>query len=142
MFFFSSDSPRDSLIHIIIMQMFAELPNHQNHHHEQSSSAAAIINSSDEPESVILDDPVVVDETGGDENNGAVAAGPPGLMMDQHDEDDLDVGGDSLGQICRLCLKLDDLMISIYDRLDPNPNKRPLHERIEDMFHVKVRALA
>lgn len=55
-------------------------------------------------------------------------------------DDDLDLEADAanLMQICRLCLKMDDLMISIYDRLDPNPNKRPLHERIADMFHIQV----
>lgn len=101
-----------------------ELPNHQQQH--QSSGE-----QTDESNSAATE---MVHHHVIDEEDGVVAdtVGP---------DDDLEASDDSLGQICRLCLKLDDLMISIYDRLDPNPNKRPLHERIADMFHVKVSVL-
>lgn len=114
------------------MQMFVELPNQQqNHHHhqqQQQHQQSPEEEASERPSSDMLEMT--------QEENAASNAINDSLVV-AHD-DDLEADGDSLAQICRLCLKLDDLMISIYDRLDPNPNKRPLHERIEDMFHVKV----
>lgn len=46
---------------------------------------------------------------------------------------------DELDQVCRLCLQTDDFMISMYDRIDPNPEKGPLCERIHDLYQIKVR---
>lgn len=139
----------------LVMQIFtAELPNQNNHHHRQSAAAAEMTSQQSEAEVVMLDhhhhhhqqhDDDTQEEATHNNNNADDGGGGGGVHAEHHqdDDDDLEAGGaDSLGQICRLCLKLDDLMISIYDRLDPNPNKRPLHERIEDMFHVKVRQMA
>lgn len=44
----------------------------------------------------------------------------------------------NLKEICRLCLKHDDISISIFDRIDPNPNKRPLSDRIHELYQIKV----
>lgn len=46
---------------------------------------------------------------------------------------------DELDQVCRLCLQTDDFMISMYDRIDPNPKKRPLCERVHELYQIKVR---
>lgn len=45
---------------------------------------------------------------------------------------------DNLKEICRLCLKYDEISISIFERIDPNPNKRPLSDRIHDLYQIKV----
>lgn len=45
----------------------------------------------------------------------------------------------NLSKICRLCLQEDsDFSFSIFDRIDPNPNKRPLKDRIYELYQVKV----
>lgn len=59
-------------------------------------------------------------------------------MLDIPCADDGQLAGADLEQICRLCLQMDDLMICIYDRLDPNPKKRPLSERILELFQIEV----
>ncbi|KAJ6649994.1 Zinc finger protein [Pseudolycoriella hygida] len=51
-----------------------------------------------------------------------------------------DLTRENLSSICRLCLQLTNLSISIYDRKDPNPNKKPLKDRIFEMYAVKVSA--
>lgn len=45
---------------------------------------------------------------------------------------------ENLTNICRLCLKLSKFAISIFDRIDPNPNKKSLKDRIFDMYSIKV----
>lgn len=45
----------------------------------------------------------------------------------------------NFSQICRLCLQEDDeFSISVFDRIDPNPNKQPLVDRIYDLYQVQV----
>lgn len=45
----------------------------------------------------------------------------------------------NFSKICRLCLQEDkDLSFSIFDRIDPNPNKGPLKDRIFELYQVKV----
>lgn len=61
-------------------------------------------------------------------------------MLDIPCADDGVLVGADLEQICRLCLQMDDLMICIYDRLDPNPKKRPLCERIYELYQIEVSA--
>lgn len=46
---------------------------------------------------------------------------------------------ENLATICRLCLKFSKLSISIFDRKDPNPNKKSLKDRIYDMYSIKVK---
>lgn len=45
---------------------------------------------------------------------------------------------DNFPNVCRLCLQVDDFIVDIFHNLDPNPDKRPLPERIYDLFQVKV----
>ncbi|XP_037048070.1 zinc finger protein 271-like [Bradysia coprophila] len=53
-------------------------------------------------------------------------------------ENSLDLTRENLTSICRLCLKVPKISISIFDRVDPNPNKKPLKDRIWAMYSVKV----
>lgn len=59
-------------------------------------------------------------------------------MLDIPCADDGRLEDVNLAQICRLCLQMDDLMISIYDRIDPNPRKRPLVDRIFELYQIQV----
>lgn len=61
-------------------------------------------------------------------------------MLELPNADDGQLAGADLEQICRLCLQLDDLMISVYERLDPDPRKRPLVERIFELYQIEVRS--
>lgn len=45
---------------------------------------------------------------------------------------------ENLTNICRLCLQLAKYSINIFDRVDPNPNKKPLKDRIFEMYAIKV----
>lgn len=45
---------------------------------------------------------------------------------------------DNLPNLCRLCLQVDDFIVDIFHRLDPNPFKQPLPERIYELYQVKV----
>lgn len=50
--------------------------------------------------------------------------------------DDLSI--ENLAKICRLCLKLHEFTISIYDRFDPNPNKRLFVDRLYELYNLQV----
>lgn len=55
------------------------------------------------------------------------------------EKNDWSLTRENLANICRLCLKLSKFSISIFDRVDPNPNKRSLKDRIFDMYAIKVK---
>lgn len=40
--------------------------------------------------------------------------------------------------LCRLCLQNDDFIVDIFHSLDPNPSRKPLPERIFDLYQIKV----
>lgn len=47
---------------------------------------------------------------------------------------------ENLEKICRLCLQEDvDFSISIFDRDDPDTEKKTLVDRIYELFHINVR---
>lgn len=55
------------------------------------------------------------------------------------DTNDVQLNEANFSQICRLCLQVDnEFSISVFDRIDPNPTKRPLVERIFDLYQVQV----
>lgn len=62
------------------------------------------------------------------------------MDMDSQDKQDVQLTEENLKNICRLCLRIDDeITISIFDRPDPNPKKRPLAERIQELYQINVR---
>lgn len=64
-------------------------------------------------------------------------------MISTMSERDVHLSEQSLAKICRLCLQEDsDFSFSIFDRHDPNPNKRPLKDRIFELYQVKVKRSA
>lgn len=55
------------------------------------------------------------------------------------DSKEIELQEENLKDICRLCLQQDDeFSISVFDRVDPNPKKKPLVDRIFELFHISV----
>lgn len=53
--------------------------------------------------------------------------------------DDVQLNEKNFLRVCRLCLLEDvDFNISVFDRVDTNPNKRPLVERIHELYQIQV----
>lgn len=56
------------------------------------------------------------------------------------DEPIADLKEENYKNVCRLCLQEDeDFTINIFDRIDPNPRKRPLSLRIFELYQIRVR---
>lgn len=75
----------------------------------------------------------VVDLVAADES------GTSSVAVSNNNKDDGGLNVEVLDQVCRLCLQTDELMICIYDRIDPNPNKRPLCDRVYELYQIRVR---
>lgn len=60
------------------------------------------------------------------------------MKTEDEERPTIHLNADELDQVCRLCLQTADFMISMYDRIDPNPEKRPLCERVHDLYQIKV----
>lgn len=76
----------------------------------------------------------VVDLVAADESGTSSVA-----ASNNNNKDDGGLNVEVLDQVCRLCLQTDELMICIYDRIDPNPNKRPLCDRVYELYQIRVR---
>lgn len=58
--------------------------------------------------------------------------------MDSQQNEDVQLSEENFRNVCRLCLRDDEEFISVFDRIDQNPSKRPLPERIYDLYQIKV----
>lgn len=58
--------------------------------------------------------------------------------MDELENDDVQLTKQNFRRVCRLCLHADDVLIDVLDGIDENPLKRPLAERVYDLYQIKV----
>lgn len=61
--------------------------------------------------------------------------------MNLPDSEDVQLTEQNFRNVCRLCLRADEDFINVFDRIDQNPSKQPLAERIYDLYQIKVRIL-
>lgn len=54
------------------------------------------------------------------------------------ENEDVQLTEQNFRNVCRLCLRADEDFINVFDRIDQNPLKRPLTERIYDLYQIKV----
>lgn len=60
------------------------------------------------------------------------------LSMNLPDSEDVQLTEQNFRNVCRLCLRADEDFINVFDRIDQNPSKQPLAERIYDLYQIKV----
>lgn len=61
------------------------------------------------------------------------------MILEMDGNDDVQLNEKNFLRVCRLCLLEDvDFNISVFDRVDTNPNKRPLVERIHELYQIQV----
>lgn len=60
------------------------------------------------------------------------------LAMDELENDDVQLTKQNFRRVCRLCLHGDEDVIDVFDGIDENPLKRPLAERVYDLYQIKV----
>lgn len=58
--------------------------------------------------------------------------------MDELESDDVQLTEENFRRVCRLCLHADEELIDVFDGIDGNPLKRPLAERVYDLYQIKV----
>lgn len=59
--------------------------------------------------------------------------------MELPEDDDVQLTEQNFRNVCRLCLHADEEFVNVFDRIELNPQKRPLVERVYDMYQIKVR---
>lgn len=64
------------------------------------------------------------------------------MVVFNMDDKEIELNEDNLKKICRICLQKDDeFSISVFDRIDPNSKKKPLIDRIFELYQVYVSIL-
>lgn len=58
--------------------------------------------------------------------------------MDELENDDVQLTKQNFRRVCRLCLHADEELIDVFDGFDENPLKRPLAERVYELYQIKV----
>lgn len=58
--------------------------------------------------------------------------------MELPENDDVQLNEQNFRNICRLCLRADEEFINVFDRIEQNPMKRPLADRVYDLYQIKV----
>lgn len=65
------------------------------------------------------------------------------MVVISMEDKEIELKEEDLKKVCRLCLQQDvEFSISVFDRIDPNPKKKPLVNRIFELFHVNVSKLS
>lgn len=64
------------------------------------------------------------------------------MVATNMEKKEIELKEEDLNKVCRLCLQHDvEFSISVFDRIDPNPKKKPLADRIFELFHINVSKL-
>lgn len=58
--------------------------------------------------------------------------------MDLPENEDVQLTEQNFRNVCRLCLHADEEFINVFDRIEQNPSKRPLADRVYDLYQIKV----
>lgn len=58
--------------------------------------------------------------------------------MEEQENDDVHLTEQNFRNVCRLCLRSDEDFIDVFDRIDQNSSKRPLADRVYDLYQIKV----
>lgn len=58
--------------------------------------------------------------------------------MDLPENEDVQLTEQNFRNVCRLCLQADDEFVNVFDRIEQNPLKQPLAERVYDLYQIKV----
>lgn len=60
------------------------------------------------------------------------------LSMDFPENEDVQLTEQNFRNVCRLCLHADEEFINVFDRMEQNPLKQPLADRVYDLYQIKV----
>lgn len=58
--------------------------------------------------------------------------------MELPEDEDVQLTEQNFRNVCRLCLHADDEFINVFDRIEQNPSKQPLADRVYDLYQIKV----
>lgn len=61
--------------------------------------------------------------------------------MELLENDDVQLTEQNFRNVCRLCLQSDEDFVNVFERIDKNPLKRPLADRVYDLYQIKVSSM-
>lgn len=62
------------------------------------------------------------------------------LSMELPENEDVQLTEQNFRHVCRLCLQADEVVVNVFEGIETNPSKRPLADRVYDLYQIKVSA--
>ncbi|XP_031617047.1 zinc finger protein 1 homolog [Contarinia nasturtii] len=60
------------------------------------------------------------------------------LSMELPENENVQLNEQNFRHVCRLCLQSDEVFINVFEGIEQNPSKRPLADRVYDLYQIKL----